>query len=227
MGDSTSATPSADKERGRRHLRRLEVLVDVVFALLIWDIVSTLPHPDGAELSVSGMAQFLEGHLDLTIVLIGVVIVLNYWAQNNALCGDLEATNSTHATLSIMQLFCLLFYAYAAGLGMQFDGDPLALAMQSFTLLLAGIFGLAAWAYAVRDGRLLADYATPEDVNALLIRSLAEPLTALITLPVAFVSAGWWELSWLIYIPLAWFLRRRSAVLKKAFKISDHGTESG
>lgn len=226
MSDSTLANSPADRERGRRHLRRLEVLVDVVFALLIWDIVSTLPHPDGDELSISGLGQFLEGNLDLAIVLIGMVIVLNYWAQNNALCGDLEATNGTHATLSIMQLFCLLFYAYSAGLGMQFDGDPLALAMQSFTLLLAGIFGLAAWAYAVRDGRLLADYTTTEDVNALLIRSLAEPVTALITLPIAFVSAGWWELAWLIYIPLAWFLRRRSSALQKAFKVSDHGTES-
>jgi uncharacterized membrane protein len=223
----SASRSAADKERGRRYLRRLEVLVDVVFALLIWEIVSNLPHPDGMQLSLASLGQFLEGNLDLVMVIIGVVIVINYWAQNNALCGELEATNGTHATLSIMQLFCLLFYVYAVSLGMQFDGDALALAMQSFMLLLAGLVGLVAWAYAVRDGRLLADYTTTEDVNALLIRSLAEPMTALITLPVAFVSAGWWELAWLIYIPLAWLLRRRSEALQRVFKVSDHREDPG
>lgn len=208
-----------DRERGRRHLRRLEVLIDVVFALLIWDIVSTLPYPEVGQLSLSSLGEFLSGNLDLGIIVIGMVIVLNYWALNNALCGDLDATNGTHATLCILQLFCLLFYSYAVGLGVQFEGEPLSLALQSLTLLLAGIFGLAAWAYAVRDGRLLAGYTSEEEASALLIRSLAEPITALITLPVAFVSAGLWELAWLLYIPLAWYLRRRSNALRKVFRV--------
>jgi hypothetical protein len=95
--------------RGARHLRRLEMLIDVVFALLIWDIVSTLPLPEGSDLSFAGLGEFLGGNLDLGIVLIGMVIVLNYWAQNNSHSGELAATNSTHALLSILQLFFLLF----------------------------------------------------------------------------------------------------------------------
>jgi uncharacterized membrane protein len=213
------------RQRGARHLRRLETLIDVVFALLIWDIVSSLPLPEGSDLSLSGLGEFLGGNVDLGIVLIGIVIVLNYWAQNNAHSGELEATNSTHALLSILQLFFLLFYTYAASLGMQFEGDEMALALQSITLLLAGILGFAAWAYAIRDGRLLADYAREEEVTALLVRSLAEPLTALITLPLAFVSANIWELGWLIYIPLAWYLGRKSNALSTKFRIAKE--ESG
>lgn len=207
------------RQRGARHLRRLEMLIDVVFALLIWDIVSTLPLPDGDVLSFSGLLEFLGGNLDLGIVLIGMVIVLNYWAQNNAHSGELVATDSTHALLSILQLFFLLFYTYAAALGMQFDGDVMALALQSFTLLLAGVLGFAAWAYAIRGARLLADYSREEEVAALLVRSLAEPLTALITLPLAFVSATIWELAWLLYIPLAWYLGRRSHALRTRFMV--------
>ena len=120
------------RQRGARHLRRLEMLTDVVFALLIWDIVSTLPLPEGGDLSFAGLGEFLGGNLDLGIVLIGMVIVLNYWAQNNAHSGELAATDSTHALLSILQLFFLLFYTYAAALGMQFEGDEMALALQSF-----------------------------------------------------------------------------------------------
>ncbi len=217
----------SDRERGRRHLRRLEVLIDVVFALLIWDIVSTLPYPQGDQLSLSSLGEFLIGNLDLGIILIGIVIVLNYWALNNALCGDLDATNGTHATLCILQLFCLLFYSYSVGMGVQFEGEALSLALQSLTLLLAGVFGLAAWAYAVRDGRLLAGYTTEQEASALLIRSLAEPMTALITLPVAFVSAGLWELAWLLYIPLAWYLRRRSNALQEVFRVRTREEREG
>ena len=208
------------RQRGARHLRRLEMLIDVVFALLIWDIVSTLPLPEGGDLSLAGLGDFLGSHLDLSIVIIGMVIVLNYWAQNNAHSGELQATNSTHALLSILQLFFLLFYTYAAALGMQFEGDALALALQSLTLLLAGVLGFAAWAYAIRDSRLLADYARQDEVTALLVRSLAEPLTALITLPLAFVSATVWELAWLLYIPLAWYLGRKSHALKSKFRVA-------
>jgi hypothetical protein len=69
-------------ERGRRHLRRLEVLIDVVFALLIWDIVSSLPYPDAGEWDFSSIDEFLAGNIEVGTVLIGMVIVLNYWAQN-------------------------------------------------------------------------------------------------------------------------------------------------
>jgi uncharacterized membrane protein len=209
------------KLRGSRHLRRLEMLIDVVFALLIWDIVTTLPLPEFDELDLVGLGDFLGGNLDLGIVLIGMVIVLNYWAQNNAHSGELEATNSTHAALSILQLFFLLFYTYAAALGMQFEGDDTALALQSLTLMLAGVLGFAAWAYAIRDGRLLADYAEEDQVTALLVRSLAEPLTALITLPLAFVSATIWELAWLLYIPIAWYLGRKDRMLRAKFRIEN------
>ena len=214
------------RQRGARHLRRLEMLIDVVFALLIWDIVSTLPLPEGSDLSLAGLGEFLGGNLDLSIVIIGMVIVLNYWAQNNAHSSELQATDSTHALLSILQLFFLLFYTYAAALGMQFEGDEMALALQSLTLLLAGVLGFAAWAYAIRDSRLLADYARQEEVTGLLVRSLAEPLTALITLPLAFVSATIWELAWLLYIPLAWYLGRKRHALRTRFRLEqDDGAQ--
>jgi hypothetical protein len=204
---------------GKRYLRRLEVLVDATFALLLWDIATTLPQPSQQEWETSTVLEFLNDNADLGLVLIGVVIVLSYWARNNALCGNLKATNSIHAGLSILQLVCLLLYAYSVGLGVQFDGDLLSLALQSTTLFLAGAFGLAALAYASRNRRLLADHATEKNVNGLLVGALAEPITALITLPLAFVSMMAWELGWLLVIPLAWFLGRKSEALRRSFKV--------
>jgi hypothetical protein len=48
---------AVERQRGARHLRRLEMLIDVVFALLIWDIVSTLPLPEGNDLSLAGLGR--------------------------------------------------------------------------------------------------------------------------------------------------------------------------
>jgi hypothetical protein len=211
---------------GKRHLRRLEVLVDVTFALLLWDIMTTLPQPTQQEWESSSLGEFLSANTDLGLILIGVIIVLSYWARNNASTGNLKATNGTHASLSIMQLIFLLLYAYCVGMGVQFDGDPLSLALQSVTLFLAGVFGLAAFTYAARNGRLLAKHATEKSVSGQLVLGLGEPLTALITLPLAFVSMFAWELGWLIYIPLAWFLGRKSAALRRSFKIEASDDES-
>jgi hypothetical protein len=210
-------------ELGKRHLRRLEVLIDVTFALLIWDIVTTLPQPTMREWESSSLGQFLSDNADLSLIIIGVVIVISYWARNNDHCGNLKATNGTHAALSILQLITLLLYVYTVSLGVHFDGDTLSLALQSITLLLAGIFGFAALAYAARSGRLLADYTTEEQVNGLLVRALAEPLTALITLPLASVSMLAWELGWLVYIPLAWLLGRHSKRLGRTLKVEASG----
>jgi hypothetical protein len=52
-----------------------------------------------------------------------------------------------------------------------------------------------------------------------LVRSLAEPLTALITLPLAFVGSTFWELGWLLYIPLAWYLGRKGRLLRAKFHV--------
>jgi hypothetical protein len=51
---------------------------------------------------------------------------------------------------------------------------------------------------------------TPKETTDLQIEAFAEPLTALITLPVAFVGELAWNLAWLAYIPVAALVRRRS-----------------
>ena len=137
-------------QRGQRHLRRLEVLTDVVYGLLIWAIVTALPEPpeEGSELSLD---YLLDTQIDVVSIIVGMVIVLNYWAQNNALTGNLRATNTLHASLSILQLVCLLLYVYAIGLSAAFPGDTGGLALQSLLLVLAGAFGVAAWVYATRQ----------------------------------------------------------------------------
>jgi hypothetical protein len=102
----------------------------------------------------------------------------------------------------------VLAYLLAVSLGMTVGNDPLLLAVQSITAALVGFSAAAAWWYASYDRRLLTPEIDDADVNALRLRVLAEPLTAVLTLGLAFVSATAWEIGWLAYPLIAILLRK-------------------
>ena len=146
---------------------------------------------------------------ELAGVVIGMVMVVIYWVQSNLLLGGLTKTDGKHATLTLFQIFLLLFYLYAVSLGTDFDNDPAALAMQSIGAALVGFTAWGAWVYAAKDRRLLAEDVSNEEVKHVTIQTLAEPLAAVITLSVVFIDEDLWNWAWLTYIPLASLLRWR------------------
>ena len=79
--------------------------------------------------------------------------------------------------------------------------------MQSLAAARVG-FAAAAWWYASEDRRLLSPELTESEIAALRLRVLAEPLTAVLTLILAFINPLLWELGWLTYPLFAMLLRR-------------------
>jgi hypothetical protein len=206
-------TSDAALERERRQLDRLQTLVDVMFALMLWQIVSPLPLPEAsADWSFGFLGRFLVENADEFLsALIGVVLIIIYWAQSNALMGNLVRTNTRHAALIISQIVFLMLYGYAMRLGEIVPGLPGSQVLQSLTLGGLGFAGVAGWSYAMRNRRLLSPAISDSEARQLRIGVLPEPLTALLTIPFAFLGSWYWELSWLLYIPIAAFLRRREA----------------
>jgi uncharacterized membrane protein len=196
-------------DRGHIALGRLETLVDSVFALVLVVLVVDFPRPDDIQIRDAG--AFLSANVDTLIgAVIGLVVVLTYWLQSNALCGVLERTDNRHSVMTVVQVFFVLTYLYMVGSALQLD-DPRssgALAIQSGSAALIGIAAAAAWWYASYDRRLLAPDLDAAEVDGLRIRVLAEPLTAFLTLGLAFVDSTLWELGWLAYPLLARLLRR-------------------
>jgi uncharacterized membrane protein len=190
-----------------RTLRRLETLLDSVFALVLVLVVLDLPRPEGLETADLGafVSTQAQGILQAAI---GMVVVLTYWIQSNTLCGNLAGTDNKHASFMVVQVAFVLFYLYAVGLGTDIGNDPKVLALQSTGAALIGVFTALAWTYASKNRRLLNDTIDNDEVRALRLRVLAEPLTAATTLPLAFVSATVWELGWLAYPLLAYLLNR-------------------
>ena len=192
-------TTSKEMEHGRRQLRRLEMLTDVVFAIAIWRVFMLLPRPSGGDRSFSSIVEMYRGEVAvLAIVLIGFVLMIVYWIQNNAVVGALERTDKRHTVLSLLQVCSLLLFLYSVRLGVEFDGSLGAMVFESVAAVLMGGFGLASWLYATKDRRLVSDAVTEEDVNHMTVRLLPGPVTAVLTIGVAFLGNLWWTLSWFV-----------------------------
>jgi hypothetical protein len=94
-------------------------------------------------------------------------------------------------------------------LGVEFGGSLRSRVFESVTAALVGIAGGLAWSYAIRDRRLLLPEVTDSYARQLQDRILAEPITATITILLAFAGPVFWEIGWLAYPFIVILIRRR------------------
>jgi uncharacterized membrane protein len=207
-----------DKAKFRREslqLQRLERIVDVVYAITIWRAIMMFPRPTAEQLSWEHIGAFLKASSgDFLGVMVGIVIVIIYWLQNNALFGNLQTTDSRHTILSILQLFFLLLFLLSSRLSIDLGSSNGTRMFESIAAALVGITSSWGWSYAIKNHRLLLPEVTEQYAYRLRDRYLAEPLTALITIPMVFVGAIPWEISWLSYPLVVGLVRRRRRAKK-------------
>jgi hypothetical protein len=200
---------------GVRQLQRLCTLTDVVFAITIWRIFTLIPRPGIGEASWLSLGDYFRSEwLALLVLLVGLIFTIVYWLQSNTLSSGLARTDTKHTVLSIVQIFSLLVFLYALRLGIEV-GDALgARAFESLAAANVGLWGALAWRYACKNRRLLRDDVTDLKAKQLAVSITGEPLTAAITVPVAFVGPIFWELSWFAYPVIAGIVRRRAKAMK-------------
>ena len=182
---------------------------------------------------VFDLASYVTFQVDsLLLAMLGIVVLLVYWFQSNLLLGNLKRTDGKHAAISLFQIFLVLAYLLAVSLGIEVGNEPVVLAAQSVAAALVGFAAAAAWWYASHNRRLLTPEIDNDEVAALQLRVLAEPLTAVLTLALLFVSATAWEIGWLAYPLIAALLRKAgignsTSALSESDTIGDENQESG
>ncbi len=183
------------------HLRRLWNFSDGVFAVSIVILVAALPSREmtGFE-GDSPLAFLVDRANDISFVLIGMLLVIVYWMQSNRLLEHLKATDTKHSLLVLLQVCLLLFYLYIVSLAVDFPDSVEVLAMQSLGAALIGLVAAVAWYYASDNRRLLRDDVDDQTVDGIRKATWAEPMTALVTLPCAWLGPDIWGLSWLSYL---------------------------
>ena len=166
-----------DKARSRREslqLKRLARMIDVVYAIVIWRIFILLPSPTAEQLSWEHIGSFLIDNIGtFLMVLIGIVVTIIYWIQNNVMFGNLQSTDSRHSILSILQLFFLLVFLVSLRDGIELGPSTGTRALESVTAALVGIAGGWSWVYAIKNHRLLLPEVTGQYAKRLRDRILA------------------------------------------------------
>jgi uncharacterized membrane protein YbhN (UPF0104 family) len=200
---------AARAEANRNQLARLCTLSDVVYGVGLVLIIQWLPLPSESEAEgkVAILELFAEFSQNIITVLIGLAFVIVYWMRSNTLLGALDRTSKAHTALSIASVFFVLLLLYSLRVSEEVTA-PSRRVSQSFATAMIGIAAGMAWYWARRKGLVLSGI-TPAEQERLQIEAHAEPLAAVVTIPLAFAGELWWNLGWLAYFPIAAFLRRR------------------
>lgn len=184
------------------------MVIDVLFALLIFTLFQFLPRPDVDHFTRETMIEvFSKSYINYLAVIVGIILVLIYWNQNNSLFGNLVRTDARHATISILSVFSLMLYLYFVRLDLELDGATLALQMESVTLALAGFLSIWSWHYAIKHD-LVSESVKKTEQEGLYLKLLPEPIVAALTFPLAVFGPDIWTLGWILLIPVTWVLKK-------------------
>jgi len=201
----------AGSEQGKKHLQRLETFLDVLYALLFFQMLHYLPQGEDMAWADKplGLLSLLWANADeLLRIFVGLALTIIYWNLNNKLFGPLVRTNGRHAILALLQMFFVCLFIYFAISDPGLAGGPSSPALQCVSLFIAGFVGLWGWSYAGKN-QLVNEDLTEAEKDRVARRGLIEPITALLNTPLAFVGPMAWTLGWLIIpFPVMWVIRK-------------------
>ncbi len=213
---TSSSITEAMLERGKRQLNRLALVVDVLYGIIIFQLFLILPRPEIEGFTKDTILQAFSDHMiNFLVLVVGIILVLLYWNLSNLQFGNLIRSNGTHATLSILQMVCLMLYLYFVRLDMELDGAGIALLMESIFLAFAGFLGVYGWYYAEKN-KLTSGTMSEQEQDKAYLKMLPEPITAVLTIPFAFFGPNIWTAAWLLMIPVGMITKRVRQKLKKS-----------
>lgn len=197
----------AQIERGVGILYSLKIVINVLYALMIFQVFLILPRPDDPELVYHSLSQIFSEHImQLVMIVVGLILIMMYWIQFNTQMGNLVRSSPLHATLAVVQMIFLMIYLYFLRFDMEYDGMILALQMESIFLAAAGFIAAINWRYA-RSNRLTSDQIDKNEELNIFYQILPEPMASLFTLPFAGLGPNYWTLAFLSIIPFTYILK--------------------
>ncbi len=199
---------AAEFERNVGILFSLKIVINVLYALMFFQLFLILPRLDDPELKIRTLPEIFSTHTDVIIVIIvGLLMVTTYWIQFNKQLGNLVRSSPLHGVLAILQMISLMMYLYFVRIDIESDGMVFALQMESVFLALAGFIGAINWYYAKKN-KLTSKNIDEQEKNIILFSILPEPLAASFSFLFATVSQVAWTISFLIIIPLSYILKK-------------------
>lgn len=189
---------------------RLAGFSDGVFAICITLLVLELKLPDAPDKDFVVMLG--ETWPKIESWALSFLVIGGLWVLQHNIFALLRATDTVLLWLNLGFLMCISLMPWTTDLIGFYQGEPLALAFFSVMLGVAGLFMLAGWVYAVREGQLIATHVESHQHATITLLILRIPIVAAISIGLAFVhrSLGMW--SWLLVSLLGAVIRRHHRV---------------
>ncbi|MCD4696750.1 MAG: hypothetical protein K8S16_10975, partial [Bacteroidales bacterium] len=81
--ESSKEVTEAIKERGAKQLLRLAIIIDVLYALIIYKLFLFLPRPDVDGFTKDDLVEVLStSYLNYMVMFVGFLLVIIYWMQS-------------------------------------------------------------------------------------------------------------------------------------------------
>jgi uncharacterized membrane protein len=192
------------KVPGELSLDRLERLADIVFAVAILLLLTTLDFASEDSSTAEEAFKYFKRNMSQTLgYAISFILVAYYWISHQEYFSYYTATNKTHTCIELLFLLTIA--------GMPFNNHfitafPTELAPRlaiSFDIFAAGLLTFASWSYATAGNRLVdASQIDPDIVKFMRRQALVLPVCAVLAAASAFVHPFAWDVI-LTVAPLA------------------------
>jgi hypothetical protein len=209
----TEITPAV-VERGERQINRIMTVIDVLYALMIFQVFLMMPRPEVDNFTANELVTVLKtSYINYLVMIVAMVLILLYWGQNHVVFGNLNRSDATLSVMAILQAFFVMLYLYFIRLDIQMGGQTLILQLESLSLAIAGGMGVWAWHYANKR-KLISDSVSELESDKTYLKLMPEPITSVLTFPFAVFGPNIWTASWLLMIPVSYILK----VIRKRMK---------
>ena len=183
---------------------RLEAFSDGVFAIAITLLVLELRPPTTLPLAPPLRAMLPQ----IAAFAAAFLVVGMAWISHHGLFHLLRRANKTLIWLNMGLLLCISFVPFPTMVLGLSPLDPVAIRLFALTMVLAGGFYNAMWAYASRGGRLIKAELTPALVRQVWARGLGFPAAYALAFLLTYWRA-WAGLALLAAVPLGFMLPSR------------------
>jgi len=193
------------------HLARLS---DFIFALAMALMVIAFDRPNHVEnMTDLEINTFLLSQLHpLATYAITFTLIAFYWISHSQQYRYLRKTNVTHLWISVIYLMGLFLVPLSNNLVMTFPHNLGAKLWFSLNIAAIGFLSSLSWWYATRDRQLVDCNLHGSTIRSIQVKTLIEPVFALISLGVAYLNQSTWDYFWVlllfVYNPLEKFLNK-------------------
>ncbi len=195
-------------------LERVVFFSDAVFAIAITLLALEVRLPDGAALDPSRLNEAIVGlGPALFSYALSFWVIGQYWLAHWRRYDFVVRADERLAVLNLAQLAFVALIPFPTSLLGVHGDQPGPVVVYAVVVSMAGVFGTASWAHAVRSG-LIAPGVPRHVVRLTVARGLTVPIVFAAALVLLLVHPFAVEAAWLLVVPIGhllgrWFRRAR------------------